>query len=61
METLKKSDVIDGLEDIRYVLLELERNPRKLHRLSKESELIKRKDGKIHLVPKKEMKNIIMI
>ncbi|NCO97165.1 MAG: hypothetical protein COY38_00705 [Candidatus Aenigmarchaeota archaeon CG_4_10_14_0_8_um_filter_37_24] len=61
METLKKSDVIDGLEDIRYVLLELERNPRKLHRLSKESELIKRKDGKILLVPKKEMKNIIMI
>ncbi|NCN38797.1 MAG: hypothetical protein GW914_00265, partial [Candidatus Aenigmarchaeota archaeon] len=59
--TLKKSDVIDGLEDIRYVLLELERNPRKLHRLSKESELIKRKDGKILLVPKKEMKNIIMI
>ena len=61
METLKKSDVIDGLEDIRYVLLELERHPRKLHRLSKESELIKRKDGKILLVPKKEMKNIIMI
>ncbi|MBC8484911.1 MAG: hypothetical protein H8D45_02600 [Bacteroidetes bacterium] len=61
MKVPKKNNVIEGLEDIRYVLLELEKNPKKLRRLPRESELVKRKDGKIMLAPKREMKNIVML
>ena len=61
LNTYKKSNVVEGLEDIKHVLLELEKDPKKLKKLPKESVIVKRKDGKIMLVPKKEMRSIVML